>query len=208
MDGESTFGKIWNQISDKIQDQVWFQQIKSKWEELDAQSRYAIKIGSFIVILVGGVGLVVSMAFTTMSNHAELQDKRFLIQKIQSSQEELRKLKETTARAGMGDEGPWNSFIQSQAMASGLDPVNVTVSEPTKVNSGANSKAPSLIEEMEFETTAKKINVRHLVKFVYNVENSGRMAKVKKIEVLTQPDESGYLDVKFTTLGYSAAAAK
>ena len=58
------------------------------------------------------------------------------------------------------------------------------------------------------QTTAKKINVRHLVKFVFNVENAGRMAKIKKLDVLTQPDESGYLDVTFTTLGYTAVAPK
>ncbi len=207
VENESAFGRLWARVSDKIQDQVWFQQIKSKWEELDGQSRYAIKVGSFVIVVVCATGGVISMAMSTVASHAELQEKRFLIQKIQTSQEELRKLKETTARAGMGDDGPWNSYIQAQAMASGLDPASVTVSEPKKV-SPTNSKSPALIEEMEFETTVKKINVRHLVKFVYNVENAGRMAKVKKLEVLTQPDESGYLDVTFTTLGYTAAATK
>ena len=104
MDNESAFKRLWDKFSDKIQDQVWYQQIKSKWEELDPQSRYALKVGSFVVIVTCSVGAVFSMAMSTMENHAELQEKRFLIQKIQASQEELRKLKETTARAGMGDE--------------------------------------------------------------------------------------------------------
>lgn len=206
MDGESAFGKIWDKISDKIQDQVWFQQLKSKWDEMDPQSRYALKVGSFVIILVAAVGGVSTMAITTLSNQADLKEKRILIQKIQASQEELRKLKETTARAGAGGgEEPWGAFVSSQAMASGLDPSAVTVGEPKKVN--GTDKSNALIEQMEFETTAKKINVRHLVKLIYNIENAGRMAKVKKIDVLTQPDESGYLDVTFTTLGYTAAAA-
>ncbi len=194
MENESKLAQLWRPISDKIQDQVWFQQGKAKWDELDAKTRMSIKYGSLGFVTIGLAVLVVNSALSVSRQKKELNDKMALIQKIQAAQDEMRKLKEVTSLASGGNNpGPWIGYFEAQATSAGIDPTTLTVS-PEKPVSGAK-KEESRHSETIVEVVAKKINVRHLVGFVYNIENGGRTAKVRRLQVDTQPDESGYLDV-------------
>ena len=195
MENESRFARMWRPISDKIQDQVWYQQGKVKWDELDAKTRMAIKYGSLTVLTLGLAILVVNSAMSVSRQKKDLNDKVALIQKIQAAQDEMRKLKEVTSLAAGGSSpGSWNSYFENQATTSGIDATTLTVSAEKAVSGGAKKEESRHIETI-IEVAAKKINIRHLVGFVFNIENGGRTAKVRRLQVDTQPDESGYLDV-------------
>ncbi len=186
---------MWRPISDKIQDQIWYQQGKVKWDELDGKTRMAIKYGSLTALTLGLAVLVVNSALSVSRQKKDLNDKLALIQKIQAAQDEMRKLKQVTSMAAGGNNpGPWNTYFENQATAAGISPDSLTVSSEKGVSGGVK-KEESRHTESIIEVVAKKINVRHLVGFVFNIENGGRTAKVRSLQVDTQPDESGYLDV-------------
>jgi len=199
---------MWQSISDKLQDQIWYQQGKAKWDELDSNTRTAIKYGTLGITVVGTLALVVTSAVTVSGKKSDLDDRLGLVQKIQSAQEELRKLKEVTSSAGVSaaDE-PWQGYFEAQAAASGLDTATMKITGEKRLSAPApkkgEKKEESRMNEVLVDLSLTKVNLRQLVKFVFNVENGGRTAKVRKLEINTQPDESGYLDVTLAVSGFS-----
>jgi hypothetical protein len=215
MENESRFGRMFQTLSDKIQDQTWFQQGKVKWDELDARAKMAVKYTLLIGSAVGLTGLVGTSLYSVAAQKREIEEKLGLIQKIQSAQEELKRLKDVTTRFNGGGDQPWSQFLQEKATPAGIDPSAVQVGTETVVASGAAAPAPSAKspkgskdakdkdpaptsaagpEETVVEATLKKINVRQLTKYLQEIENGGRTVKVRRLQVDTHPDESGYLD--------------
>lgn len=191
-------------IMEKLQDQVWFQQLKVKWDELDVRA----KTGAKYLGLAAGIALIVipvgTMYLSVADKKDEIDRKAALVEKIRSSQDELRRLREVTSRFGGSEAEPWGMFLQSRASMAGFAPANITVGSETVVASAkaapkgknapkgaSDSDAP---EETIVELGLKKINIRQLVKYVHEVENGGRTVKVRRLQIDTAPDESGYLD--------------
>lgn len=207
MEKESKLSQAFQSISDKVQDQVWFQQAKAKWDELDARSKRAVKYFLLIGGSVGGIALVGSSLYSVSAQKTEIDDKLALVQKIQGAQDELRRLKDITSRFNGTDATPWGQFLQDKAQVAGFDPSVISVTSEKIVISAqtpAGKKDPKskdsavaeavVPEESVIEASLKKINVRQLVKYVHEVENGGRTVKVRRLQVDTNPDESGYLD--------------
>ena len=214
MENESKFGRIFQGISDKVQDQPWFQQGKAKWDELDGRAKTAVKYASLIGSSVLIVGFVGSSLYSVAQQKQEIEDKLGLIQKIQSAQDELRRLKDVTSRFSGGGDQPWGLFLQEKAMPSGIDPAAVQIVSEAVVSTGAAPQAPapksaksakekekdvSTVasigpEETVVEANLKKINVRQLTKYMHEIENGGRTVKVRRLKIDTHTDESGYLD--------------
>ena len=67
MENESKLAQVWRNFSDKIQDQTWFQQIKAKWDELDARAKTGIKYFS----LFGSIALTVGVVGTSLYSVAD-----------------------------------------------------------------------------------------------------------------------------------------
>ena len=204
---ESTFGRVYQNLMNKLEDQVWFQQIKAKYDELPPQTKYTLKLSCFSAIIASFGFVVFTLAVGAIEKKNEYQEKLALIQKISNSQDELRRLKETTSRAhAEGDTTPWNDYLQGQISSLGIEAEGVSVSTPKKAPS--NPKSPTLIESADIDVTLKKMNIRQLVKLIFNIENGSRIAKIKQMNVTAQPDESGYLDLTMTVTGYTLAKAK
>ena len=198
-----TFGSKLRDLNDRLQDQVWFQQIRSKWDELDAKSRLIIRTGSLVfsvVLLAGGTGVLYK---EVQSKKTLIEERGELVTKLQKSQDELRKLREASPLNASSDE-PWNAFIESKLGAIGIAPEAMTL-EPEKSIDHSKEKNADLSrpKETQIDGALKKVNIRQVVKLVYAMENSGRPAKVKRLTIDTEPDESGYLNLSFTLLGYS-----
>lgn len=215
MENDGKFAQIWHNLSEKIQDQVWFQQLKAKWDELDARAKTAVKYASLIGSIVVGVGLVGTSLYAVSDKKDEIDRKTALIAKIQSSQDELRRLREVTSRFAGGDAAPWTQFLQDKAGEIGLDPAVVTVGaekligEKTKeapkakdAKAAAPAPAADAPEETVVDVSLKKINVRQLVKYLQAIENSGRTVKLRKLQIDTAPDESGYLDASLAVSAF------
>ncbi len=215
MENESKIGRAWQSFTDKLQDQVWFQQIRAKWDELDGKTKTILKYAGLFgsgALLVGAV----AMAMISVSDQKkEIDDKLALIQKIQGAQEELRRLKDVTSRFGGGGGQPWPAFLQERAQAAGIDPAIVTVIGETAIAAPGSGKAmdgkgkpitaPPVTGPTEtvVEAALKKINVRQLTKYVHEIENGNRTVKVRRLQVDTHPDESGYLDATLVLSAFS-----
>jgi hypothetical protein len=213
MENESRFGRLMQSLSDKVQDQVWYQQAKAKWDELDSRAKMGIKYASLVGSAALIVGLVGTSIYAVATQKKEIDEKLELIHKIQSAQDELKRLRDVTAQFSGGGDQPWGQFIQDKATPAGIDPASVKIvsegvvasSAPTPApksatksskddknkDSGSSSAGP---EETVVEASITKINVRQLTKFVHAIENGGRTVKVRRLQVDTNPDMSGYLD--------------
>lgn len=203
-----------NSISDKLQDQVWYQQVKVKWDELDVRAKMAVKYTSLIGSAVLIVGLVGTSLYSVADQKREIEEKLGLIQKIQSAQEELRRLRDVTSRFNGGGDQPWGQFLQEKATPAGISAEAVQIVSEGVVSALAAPPAPKSAknakdaakekesppassagpEETVVEASLKKINVRQLAKYVHEIENGGRTVKVRRLHVNTHPDESGYID--------------
>jgi hypothetical protein len=198
---ESRLGRFFTQIGDKLNDQVWFQQLKGKWDELDAQSKLAVRIGSVVV----GVLLLLVIVFGQLSSvrslEKELADKSELLTTIQTAQEELRRLREVSggAQASAGGEANWAPFFEAQAAASGIDKEKLTV------DTGKPGADTPLAKESLHELGLKGVNIKQIVRYAFHLENAGRPVKLRNLSIDTQGDMSGYLDA---TISVSAFAAK
>lgn len=200
-ENESRLSKIIDSIEDKLQDQAWYQQTKSKWDELDPQSRTALRTGGLLVIVLVSVFMVFTSAISVNSKKKEIDDKLAIIRKIKNAEDELKSLKEQTQGIYMStSQEPWKKTIEGISGEIGLAQDSITIGPEAAITlTDKNSK----INETGFDVAVKKINVRQLVKFVHALENHRRTLKVKKIEVDTHPDESGYLDLKLAVSGFS-----
>jgi|GEM_PF-675514 len=214
MENESKFGRMIQTLSDKTQDQVWYQQGKAKWDELDVRAKMAVKYALLIGSAALIVGLVGTSLYSVAAQKQEIEEKLGLIQKITSAQDELRRLKDVTSRFNGAGDQPWGQFLQEKAVPAGIaadavvivseavvGAVATPVATPKSSAKSAKDKekeiapASSIIpEETVIEASLKKINVRQLTKFVNEIENGGRTVKVRRLQVDTHPDESGYLD--------------
>ena len=200
MANDGFFAQKWNEVSDKLQDQVWYQQIRSKWDELDPKNRSIIRTGSMVlaitVLLVG----TVSLYSDVRRKRQQIEDRQELVTKLQKSQDELRRLRENSPLAQGNPDEPWNTYIESKLAPIGIRADSITVEPERALPVDKNN--PDRPKETVIDATLKKVNVRQLVKLVYQLENGGRPAKVKRIQVDTEPDESGYLNLSITLLGY------
>jgi len=141
------------------------------------------------------------MMYSSVSDkQAELDEKLALIKHLNRSQDELRRLRDNNPLSGMGaSDQPWAGDIETQASQKVIAAENLKVNEQA-AQVGSNG-APS---EQLIDIDVKKVNVRQLVKLVFQLENGARPAKVKTLQVDTEPDESGYVNLKFSLLTYQA----
>ncbi len=188
-------------ISEKLNEQAWFQQLKQKWEELDPQSRMYLKyVGGGLSVLLS-VTLVIVAWVNVRSLRQEMAEKSELLNTLQSANEELRRLKEatgTSAPAGgePAAQQPWQPFIESTAGNAGIDRGSLTV-QPEKT--GASS---DVAKEAIIEINVKKVDVKKLTRFAYFLENSNRPVKLRNLTIESK-DANGNLDATLAISGFT-----
>lgn len=193
-------------LNEKLQEQVWFQQLKTKWDELDPQNRLYLKVSA-----VGGSAALVffftiAMLLSVRSLKQELTEKTDLLTLIQSSNEEIRSLKDANAGARISAPPNWKDFFEQVASSSGLDKSTLTVTESS--GGGVASKDTGTIQESLFDLKLSHINIKQVVKFAYNVENSGQIVRLRALTIDTKNDPSGYLDTTVSVSSFSQAPGK
>lgn len=199
MESNSRFQQMMASFSDWLSEQEWFRQLKSKWEELDTQSRTYIKAGGVgggvLVILI----LLLNAVWGVHSLKAELADKQELLTHIQTANEELRRLREETAgsTATSGGNGAWAPYFEIVGANSGVDKAALTVSgdKPGATNDQA--------KETLYDLTLKHVSIKQVVRYAFGVENGSRPVKLRNLSIDTHADPEGYMDA---TLSVSAFA--
>jgi len=82
------------------------------------------------------------------------------------------------------------TFLESQASLLGIrDEINSMKEKPTPVN--------DKFKETAVEVKLQKITLSQLVNYLYNIENSPHLIRIKSLKVAPRYDNAQYLDVTF-----------
>lgn len=178
-------------LNEYLAEQVWYQELKQKWDELDAQNKNYVKFGAFGVSVLFVLIFILSSIWSVHSLKSELSEKRALLAMIQSANDEIRRLKETNTSSSHGDDKdalPWNPYFETVANLAGFDKSSLTV---TSEKPGASEEQT---KETLFDIQLKHVNLKQVVRYVLSLENGQKPVKVRNLSIDTQGDPSGYLD--------------
>lgn len=208
MESESKFKEWWDKAADFINEQAWFQEIKTKWEELDPQSRMYLKFagagaGVLLVFMI-----LLSSLWSVHSLKSELLEKRALLTVVQNATDELKKLKESTAGAGLSNTdagstgGAWNPYFETTAGAAGVEKASLSIQGE---KAGASS---DLSKEMLFELGLKHVSIRQIVRYAFMLESGQRPVKIRNMSIDAKGDRTGYLDATLAVSAFTLVTPK
>lgn len=199
METESRVGAFFTKTGEILQEQIWFQQLKAKWDELDARVKTYVQFGmaSFVVLIV--IGGAVAMLAGARSLRTELADKTEVLNQLRTASEEMAELRRINGDSETGSASDWPAYFTTAAGTAGVKAESLTIS-PEKPGSGMDASKESL-----FDIELKEINVRQLTRYAYSLENGGKPVKLRALSIDTKEDLSGYVSA---TLSVSTFAAK
>lgn len=188
-------------LTEFLNEQPWFQQIKSKYEELDPQSRTYLKFAAFGSSILLVIIIILSFIWSVYSLKSELTEKRKLLSLIQVANDEMRQFQDIIPSAASGGKGtdkdsvPWSTYFELLTGNAGLDKSALTISSEKAGNSNDQTK------EILFDLNLKHVNIKQVVRYAFFLENGQRPVKLRNLSIDTKGDSSGYLDA---TLSVSA----
>lgn len=175
----------WNYISDQIRESQAFQQLKGKWDDLDAQSKMYLKFAAV------GAGLILSVLICLMaiwSVHGlkdEYLSKHALLAEVQEANTEIKKLRSIAPNASTPtspineQKQSWPDYLDSIATSSGIPKEGFTLSQEKPGPASEQAK------EYLYEITLNHITPKKLIHFIFNLENGKRPVKVRNLTTST-----------------------
>jgi general secretion pathway protein M len=204
MESSSKISQWMTSVSDWLNDQEWFQQIRGKWDELDAQSRMYLKFA------MGG-GLAALLLFMTLSyawgvrrQRLELGEKNDLLTLMKNAGDEVRRLRDANAafNPAEGESSAWGPYLETQAGTAGIEKASMTIS-PEKTGTGSE-----LAKESMIEVALKHVSIRQIVRLAFQLENGTRPVKLRNLVVDTKADPTGYMDATLHLSAFNLTAVK
>lgn len=190
-------------VTDFFSEQPWFQQLKTKWEELDPQSRGNLQIACGVLSLLLVAFLFLWTLVHVYSLKKEYLEKAELLSTIQSANDEIQRLKSTGAPAPSADQvGGWTAYFETLAVTSGVEKSAITVSGEKTLGSGTATK------ETLFDLNLKHSTIRQIIKFSFSLETGNRPVRLKNIAIEAATDLSGYMDATLSISAFSLAEEK
>ena len=193
-------------LSQAVQDSPIFQQIKAKYDELDANQKLAVTGGGAALALMVILFSVYQLGSSVRATKQDLADKNDLIRLLTTANDDLRRLRDEASASGMsrtadaGDQNTaWNAHLEGQALNAGIPKESISISGEKPGTQGEQTK------EALIDISLKKVNVRHLAKFAASLESGTKPIKIRSMVVDAKPDGSAWLDA---TLSISAFAMK
>lgn len=194
MNDKSRFGQILDSISEWLNDQTWFQELRGKWDELDPQSRMYLQFVGAGIASFGVAFMLLSFTWSVHSTRSELKNKSELLSMLQSANDESKALREVSSAISLNASSgataeAWPIYLENTAATSGIPKSSLSISDSKPGSSSDVSK------ESLYEVSMKKINIRQAVRYAQNLQSGPRPVKLRGLTIDTQPDASGYLDV-------------
>ena len=197
--------KFLQRLVDAIQEKSWFQQLRSKWDELDAQSKTYIQGASAVFAVLALGWLFIGSWWSVHSLKNEIAEKDEIIRMIQFANSELHSLKEQIPPSARSNDSvsaqPWSNYFENVAGMAGIDRGSLNISTETA------GKTHEFSKEGLYEVNLRQINVKQLTKFSFQIENGQRPVKIQKLLIETKPDLSGYMDAKFSLVTYTTKSS-
>lgn len=217
MESKSKIGQFFSQLSDKINEQSWFQELKGKWEELDPQSRMYLKFAGVGTGALLFVILTLSSLWSVHTLKKDLAERSELLSMIQSANDELHRLREAGPGAsGTGEDAPWPGFFENVSVQAGMDKTVVEVSaekpapapvarekDKDRDKDKEKDKSEPPTKESLFDINLKHVSIKQVVRYAYYVENGSRPVKLRNISIDTKSDPEGYMNATLSVSGFT-----
>jgi hypothetical protein len=201
MENESRLAQMMEKAREWISEQEWFQELKGKWDELDPQSKMYARLGGMIGGVVIFLMIVLSSLWSVQSLKSELQGKQELLDQLQSSSDELSRLKGESMGMGDTNEKPnWPGFVTDKASRAGIDGGSVEVSPEKPGESKGETR------ETMFDVQIKHVSIKQVVRFAFNLETAEKPVKLKTLAIDTKADPEGYMDAVLSVSAFSTAS--
>jgi hypothetical protein len=186
-----------NTISDKLSEQEWFQQLKGKWEELDPQSRSYLKMAGFASAVILFLYLVFSSIWSVHELKKDLADKADLLNVVQGANDELHRLRDNGTAPVNAEVGNWSTYFESTATPIGIEKaaLNISAEKP--------GTSTEVAKESLYDIGLKKVTIKQIIKFAFQLENGTRPVKMRNISINTNADPEGYMDATLSVSGFS-----
>ncbi|MGE0614559.1 MAG: hypothetical protein AB7P04_02875 [Bacteriovoracia bacterium] len=188
------------QARDWLNDQVWFQELKAKWEEFDPQSQLYIKyatagIGAFMLVI-----FVLSTMARVGGVRRDYEEKSDLLTYIRNSQLEMKVFKKSgmdqASELDALDPSRLNEFFKQKATLAEMPDTAVEVSMAKVGNS------TETVKESLFDLTIKHVSIKKLARYALELERA--TIKVRNMSIDTVGAD-GYLDAKMSVSAFKLA---
>lgn len=177
-------GKISNWITnfkEGLFEQEWFKQLQEKWSELDVETqtnlqRLGMGLAGLLVVFV-----IFKVTWSSFQLKNQVQEKWDLLNYLQGSNEEMRKLRDLGSGVLQTGEKssvePWPEYFETVAGSAGIPKSSFSVLENQPGQSNDNAK------EQLMELLLKRITLQQAVQFAYNIENGSRTVKLLNLNL-------------------------
>ena len=189
---------LWDQIAESEA----AQQLKSKYDELDAQTKLYVNLGGAGVFLLIILITVFSGISKVNTVKRDMDEREALIGYLQRSADNLKQLK-AQQEAMRGDKdinSPLNTFIENIGGNSGLN------TEKIEIAAERPGKEMKEAKEILADVKMNQVNIRQVTRFLFNLTDQGspRNLYIRDLTVDTKSDPTGYMDGQFTVATYKA----
>lgn len=198
---EGRLQQLGTKVSDWLGEQEWFQELRSKWDELDPEKQLYVKIGGIAIVALGMVALVGSSLMSVNALKSDVSNKASLMAALQHASDELKRLKDSSGSANAAsDTSPWSSYFETVLTSANIDPSAYELSNEKQGAKGEQSR------ESLFDISLKHVTVKQVVRFANALEAGPRPVKLKTLEVDTKNDPTGYMDAKLSISAFKMAS--
>lgn len=204
---KAKFDAMIGSITDWLDEQDWYKELKTKWEELDPQSRTYLKFagaggGVFIVFFT-----IASFIWSVHSLKHDYLEKLELLNSIQAGNDELRRLRETNqsatgAGSPNGNMPPWSQYIEQTAGNAGVDKSSLTISEEKAGIASETAK------EALMDVAIKHVSIKQVVRMAFALESGARPIKLRNLTIDTKADPAGYMDATLAISAFTMVVQK
>jgi hypothetical protein len=200
MENDSALKMRIQQAQEWLNEQVWFQQGKAKWDELDPNSKSYAKAGAVSLSALLLLFFAASTLWSIRALKNEIQEKQELLSLIRSANEELRSIRDQSpanaSPTALSNTAPWTGFFETLITSAGIDKGNLTMS-PEKSGTGTDT-----IKESLFDLTIKHVTLKQAVRVAYQLENGARPVKIRNLSIDTHNDPEGWMDLSLAVSGF------
>jgi hypothetical protein len=211
---ETKLKELWesltSQLSQFLNQQPWAQELRGKWEELDAQTKLYGKLGG---LATGVLLIVIFLIHLTWKVHQlrdDVNQKKALLAYLQKASQDLSRFKEsippssnryTSGNPSTGGNLSWSAYFESLAGSANLEKSALSIGAEKPGSSSEQAK------EVLYEVDLKHVSIKQVIQYALSVENGPRLVKTRGLSIRTQLDPAGYLDATLSLSGFTLLGA-
>ncbi len=192
-----------DKIREQLNQAVWFQEAKAKWEEIDPQHQFYAKLG----LISSGLAIILAFFISNLISIGNLKqeyaDKLELTETLRQANDELRILNaKTSAISGSGSQKPnWVELFSSLASNAGIQPTSLKAAE------SGRPKENTPLQEIFYKIDLTKVNIKQVVRFAYGLEHEVQPIKLRNLTIDTDGGQ-GYLNANLVLSVFQAKEEK